>query len=370
MAVTLLQLSVESLNLAREAPSLPGQRRLAPRLADQAGAGDTRRVGLGDGVRMAGFSGIVAGHHQRRHLHALEPGHGHERPRSRHRAQCRDQCAKVAVAFHPFASEAQDRVAPARVDALNAVDVGDEAVNSVLLERGGKPVPVAQRFLADLTLVSRPDHDQPSDEAWVLEGKADGRVGAHRVSRQQYGLSAGLLFDHGRQVRPQLRVSITRAHRRRVGFAVAASVVADHRVARPLEPARAVDNRVAAGGDAVTEHDRLSLPHRLTANRRRGADAERDRLRRHQPTEATACSRSSTDSKLRPTNVTLRWRMIPCSSMTKTARRTIGPASTPYALATNLSSSASNGTLRLFSWVKRSCDSTDCGEIPSTSAPS
>ena len=82
------------------------------------------------------------------------------------------------MALHPFAGEAQDRVAPARVDALNLVDVGDEPVDPVLLERGGKPVPVAQRVIADLAVISRSDHDQAGDAVRVFQGKADHRVGA------------------------------------------------------------------------------------------------------------------------------------------------------------------------------------------------
>src|SRR3954469_17202997 len=83
MPATLLQLSIESLNLAREAPSLPGQRRLPLGLADQASAGDTRRVGLGDRVRMTWIGRVMAGDDQRRHRQALELVHGLERPRSR-----------------------------------------------------------------------------------------------------------------------------------------------------------------------------------------------------------------------------------------------------------------------------------------------
>src|SRR3954471_6655986 len=110
---TLLQLSVESLNLARKAPPLPGQRRLPLGLADQAGAGDSRRVVGGDRVGMTRVRRVVAGDEEGRNREALELGDAPERSRSRHLAQRRDQRVEMAMAFHPFACEAQDRVAPA-----------------------------------------------------------------------------------------------------------------------------------------------------------------------------------------------------------------------------------------------------------------
>ena len=44
-------------------------------------------------------------------------------------------------------------------------------------------------------------------------------------------------------------------------------------------------------------------------------------------------------------------------------RDAVGPFATAW------SSSASSGMFRLFSWMKRSCESTDCGEIPTSSTP-
>ena len=105
------------------------------------------------------------------------------------------------------------------------------------------------------------------------------------------------LVDDPLEVGDQRRVSITLAGRGRIGLAVAAGVVGDDPVAGALQRPRAVDDVAAGRGEAVAEDYRRPLPRLLAADGRLLADDEGRRLgARHQPTEATARWRSSTDS--------------------------------------------------------------------------
>src|SRR4051794_5202963 len=65
-------LGAEAHDFAREAASLPGERRLTLGLADQ--SRPRQAIGVGDGgvVGMAGIGGVVAGDDQRRYLEVLE----------------------------------------------------------------------------------------------------------------------------------------------------------------------------------------------------------------------------------------------------------------------------------------------------------
>ena len=125
----------------------------------------------------------------------------------------------------------------------------------------------------------------------------DRGVGAHRVAGEEEAALPHLGRDDPLEVGDQRRVSITLPGRGGIGLAVAAGVVGDDPVAGALQRPRAVDDVAAGRGDAVAEDDRRPLPGRLAADGRRRADHEgRRRGARHQPTEATARWRSSTDS--------------------------------------------------------------------------
>ena len=72
----------------------------------------------------------------------------------------------------------------------------------------------------------------------MAQGVSERRVGAHRVAAEDERSLAHLALDHVLQVVDQLWVSITLSRRSaRVGLAVAAGVVGDHRVAVALQRA-------------------------------------------------------------------------------------------------------------------------------------
>src|ERR1044071_8048009 len=151
----LLELSTEILNFAREAPALPGQRRLPFGLADQTSPRYTPRVLGGDRVRMTRIGGIVTGDDEGWHGQRFELSQLAERLGPGQLAQRSDDRLEVSMALHPFAGEAQHRVAPGGRDLLGAADAFDEAVDAVALQRLSEAVPVSRRVF-DAPSVSRP----------------------------------------------------------------------------------------------------------------------------------------------------------------------------------------------------------------------
>ena len=81
------------------------------------------------------------------------------------------------------------------------------------------------------------------------------------------------------------------------GSSAPAGVVADDAVAGPLQQARPVDDVAPRRRDPVTEHDRRPLASGFPRESSAPAQLEgRPSSGRHQPTAASACSMSSTDS--------------------------------------------------------------------------
>ena len=168
----------------------------------------------------------------------------------------------MAVQQHPFAGEAQHRVAPGRVDPL----VGARCRRrSRRRRRSPAPPPARPSTPATRRVISPvytgPITTRPGEPLGVAQRVGDRRVGPHRVPGEDESLLLPhLRRDHPLQVADQPRVSITLPRRRRIGLAVAAGVVGDDSVPGPLQRPRAVDDVAPGGGDAVAEDDRRALP--------------------------------------------------------------------------------------------------------------
>src|ERR1043166_1980939 len=160
-------LGAESRDLARELYALPSERRLTLTLRDQPRTGQLAGVGSRHVVGMSGIGLVAAGDDERWDLEVAQLLERLERMRGRHLAQGVDDRAEVAVQFHPLAGEAQHGLAPPLFDPLFALDVGEEAVDSALLQAVRQPLPIAQRVRRDLPLVDRPDNDEPGKAVGV-----------------------------------------------------------------------------------------------------------------------------------------------------------------------------------------------------------
>src|SRR3954468_23280058 len=97
-------------------------------------------------------------------------------------------------------------------------------------------------------------------------------MSAHRVAREGKTALPDLILDDRLQVGGELGVYITVARggpvplRGRIGLAVAARVVGDHRVPGPLQSTGPVDHRDARRRDPMAEDDRRPLPRPLAAD--------------------------------------------------------------------------------------------------------